>query len=129
MPVALINQENMGRLNRLQYRVETPYKNGPVDHLFEDYQKAIKYCDQQANEFGVAQLFNHLTNKVIHFSVHETNYEANKANADFRDLEYEPNWTYNVLNRVGDKWETLYWCWPWWGCFIQPSLAHCTTWP
>ena len=103
MHVALINQENMGRLNRLQYRVETPYKNGPVDHLFEDYQKAIKYCDQQANEFGVAQLFNHLTNKVIHFSIHETNYEANKANADFRDLEYEPNWTYNVLNRVGDK--------------------------
>ena len=103
MHVALINQENMGRLNRLQYRVETPYKNGPVDHLFEDYQKAIKFCDQQANEFGVAHLFNHLTNKVIHFSVHETNYEANKANADFRDLEYEPNWTYNVLNRVGDK--------------------------
>ena len=60
MHVALINQENMGRLNRLQYRVETPYKNGPVDHLFEDYQKAIKYCDQQANEFGVVQLFNHL---------------------------------------------------------------------
>ena len=43
MHVALINQENMGRLNRLQYRVETPYKNGPVDHLFEDYQKAIKF--------------------------------------------------------------------------------------
>ena len=65
--------------------------------------KAIKYCDQQANEFGVVQLFNHLTNKVIHSSVHETKYEANKANADFCDLEYEPNWTYNVLNRVGDK--------------------------
>ena len=92
-----------GSTKRLQYRVETPYKNGNLDHLFADYQKAIKYCDQQANEFGVAQLFNHLTNKVIHFSVHETNYEANKANADFRDLEYEPNWTYNVLNRVGDK--------------------------
>ena len=103
MHVALINQENMGRLNRLQYRVETPYKNGHLDHLFEDYQKAIKFCDKAAAEFGIAQLFNHLTNKVIHFSVHETQYEANKANADFRDLEYEPNWTYNVLNRVGDK--------------------------
>ena len=25
---------------------------------------------------------------------------TNKANADFRDLEYEPNWTYNILNRI-----------------------------
>ena len=88
---------------RLQYRVETPFTNGNLDHLFADKAQAIEYADKGANEFGIAQLFNHLTNKVIHFSVHETQYEANKANADFRDLEYEPNWTYNVLNRVGDK--------------------------
>ena len=89
-----------GNPKYLQYRVETPYKNGHLDHIFVNWQDAIKFCDQSAAEFGVAHLFNHLTNKVIHFSIHETNYEANKANADFRDLEYEPNWTYNILNRI-----------------------------
>ena len=98
-----MRHQTQGNPRRLQYRVETPYKNGHLDHTFVNWQDAIKFCDQSAAEFGIAQIFNHLTNEVIHFSIHETNYENNKANADFREVQYVAGWTYNILNRVGDK--------------------------
>ena len=37
-----------GNPKYLQYRVETPYKNGHLDHIFVSWQDAIKFCDQSA---------------------------------------------------------------------------------
>ena len=40
MKIAAINPEQMGLLPTLEYRVETPYKNGPLDHLFQTAEEA-----------------------------------------------------------------------------------------
>ena len=84
MPVALINQENMGRLNRIQYRVETPYTNGNLDHLFADKTQAIEYADKGANEFGMAIMFDHLTNEIMHISYHLGQFGKNAKQFDFK---------------------------------------------
>ena len=85
MPVALINQENMGRLNRIQYRVETPFKNGNLDHLFADKAQAIEYADKGANEFGLGIMFDHLTNEIMHISYHLGVFAKNAKQFDFTD--------------------------------------------
>ena len=57
-----------GSTKRLQYRVETPFTNGTLDHLFADKAQAIEYADKGANKFGMAILFDHLTNEIMHVS-------------------------------------------------------------
>ena len=90
MHVALTNQENMGRLNRIQYRVETPYTNGNLDHLFADKTQAIEYADKGANEFGMAILFDHLTNEIMHVSYHLGQMNKNMKQFDLKgDLKFK----------------------------------------
>ena len=90
MPVALITKENIGRLNRIQYRVETPYTNGNLDHLFADKAQAIEYADKGASEFGMAILFDHLTNEIMHVSYHLGQMHKNMKQFDLKgDLKFK----------------------------------------
>lgn len=105
MPIALINQENMGRLNRIQYRVETPFKNGNLDHLFADKAQAVEYADKGANEFGLAILFDHLTNEIMHISCHRIKFGENAKQFDYTgDIKFKTtpcptNWLDEEANK------------------------------
>ena len=85
-----------------KYRVETPYKNGHLDHVFADKAKALAFTDESAAEFGLALLFDHLTNEVIHISYHLGQFGKNAKQLDLRgNLKYKttpiPN---NWLDKV-----------------------------
>ena len=83
---------------RLEYRVETPYKNGYLDHLFADKAQASKYADKTAAEFGMAIMFDHLTDEVIHVSYHLGQMDKNmkqfdlKGNLKFKTSPIPNNW-------------------------------------
>lgn len=68
---------------RLEYRVETPFKNGYLDHLFADKAQAIQYADKTAAEFGMAIMFDHLTDEVIHVSYHLAQFGKNAKQFDY----------------------------------------------
>ena len=74
-----------GNPKYLQYRVETPFKNGHLDHVFADKAQAIEYADKGANEFGMAIMFDHLTNEIIHISYHLGQFAKNAKQFDFTD--------------------------------------------
>ena len=74
-----------GNPKYLQYRVETPYKNGHLDHTFVNWQDAIKFCDQSAAEFGMAIMFDHLTNEITHISYHLGQFGKNAKQFDYTD--------------------------------------------
>jgi hypothetical protein len=74
-----------GNPRRLQYRVETPFTNGNLDHLFADKAQAIEYADKGANEFGMAIMFDHLTNKITHISYHAVQFGKNAKQFDYQD--------------------------------------------
>ena len=85
-----------------KYRVETPYKNGHLDHVFADKAKAIAFTDESAAEFGLALLFDHLTNEIMHISYHLGQMDKNMKQFDLRgDLKFKtspcPN---NWLDKV-----------------------------
>ena len=85
-----------------KYRVETPNKNGHLDHVFADKAKALAFTDESAAEFGLALLFDHLTNEVIHISYHLGQFGKNAKHFDLRgNLKYKttpiPN---NWLDKV-----------------------------
>jgi len=106
MPVALINQENMGRLNRIQYRVETPFTNGDLDHLFADKTQAVEYADKGANKFGMAIMFDHLTNEITHISYHLGQFAKNAKQFDYKgeiDLKKLNLATKNNLEEEANK--------------------------
>ena len=52
MKIAGINPKHMGLLHTLEYRVETPYKNGPLDQLFQTAEEAIAEADERAQQYG-----------------------------------------------------------------------------
>mgnify|MGYP003673494894 FL=1 len=87
-----------GNRLHLQYRVETPYKNGYLDHLFADKAQAFEYADKTAAEFGLAMLFDHLTNEVMHVSYHLGQMNKNmkqfdlRGNLKFKTLPISNNW-------------------------------------
>ena len=79
-----------GNPKYLQYRVETPYKNGHLDHIFADKTKAFAFADKSAAEFGLALLFDHLTNEVMHISYHLGQMNKNMKQFDLRgNLKYK----------------------------------------
>ena len=96
MPIALINPEQMGKLPTLEYRVETPYKNGPLDHLFQTADEAIAEADKRAPKYGSAYVIDLETEKVIHFSFCREPLEANKYNHQpkLHDWASGYSWTY-----------------------------------
>ena len=67
-----------------KYRVETPFKNGHLDHVFADKAKALAFTDESAAEFGLALLFDHLTNEVIHISYHLDQFGKNAKQFDYK---------------------------------------------
>ena len=74
-----------GNPKYLQYRVETPFKNGHLDHVFADKTKAIAFADKSAAEFGMAIMFDHLTNEIIHISYHLGQFAKNAKQFDYTD--------------------------------------------
>ena len=73
-----------GNRLQLQYRVETPFTNGNLDHLFADKAQAVEYADKGANEFGMAIMFDHLTNEIMHISYHLGQFGKNAKQFDFK---------------------------------------------
>ena len=85
-----MRHSTQGKRLNLQYRVETPYKNGNLDHLFADKAQAIEYADKGANEFGMAILFDHLTNEIMHVSYHLGQMNKNMKQFDLKgDLKFK----------------------------------------
>ena len=79
-----------GNRLQLQYRVEIPFKNGYLDHLFTDKAQAFQYADKTAGEFGMALLFDHLSDEVIHVSYHLGQFGKNAKQLDLRgNLKYK----------------------------------------
>jgi hypothetical protein len=72
-----------GNRLQLQYRVETPFKNGYLDHLFADKAQATQYADKTAAMFGMAIMFDHLTNEIIHISYHLGQFGKNAKQFDY----------------------------------------------
>ena len=68
-----------------KYRVETPYKNGHLDHVFADKTKALAFADESAAEFGMAIMFDHLTNEIMHISYHLGQFGKNAKQFDYTD--------------------------------------------
>ena len=79
-----MRHSTQGKRLNLQYRVETPYKNGNLDHLFADKTQAIEYADKGANKFGMAILFDHLTNEIMHVSYHLGQMNKNMKQFDLK---------------------------------------------
>ena len=85
-----MRHSTQGKRLNLQYRVETPYKNGNLDHLFADKAQAIEYADKGAKEFGMAILFDHLTNEIMHVSYHLGQMNKNMKQFDLKgDLKFK----------------------------------------
>ena len=85
-----MRHSTQGKRLNLQYRVETPYKNGKLDHLFADKAQAIEYADKGANKFGMAILFDHLTNEIMHVSYHLGQMNKNMKQFDLKgDLKFK----------------------------------------
>ena len=85
-----MRHSTQGKRLNLQYRVETPYKNGNLDHLFADKAQAIEYADKGANKFGMAILFDHLTNEIMHVSYHLGQMNKNMKQFDLKgDLKFK----------------------------------------
>ena len=85
-----MRHSTQGKRLNLQYRVETPYKNGNLDHLFADKTQAIEYADKGANKFGMAILFDHLTNEIMHVSYHLGQMNKNMKQFDLKgDLKFK----------------------------------------
>ena len=85
-----MRHSTQGKRLNLQYRVETPYKNGNLDHLFADKAQAVEYADKGANEFGMAILFDHLTNEIMHVSYHLGQMNKNMKQFDLKgDLKFK----------------------------------------
>lgn len=80
-----MRHSTQGKRLNLQYRVETPFKNGNLDHLFADKAQAIEYADKGANEFGMAIMFDHLTNEIKHISYHLGVFGKNAKQFNFTD--------------------------------------------
>ena len=79
-----------GNPKYLQYRVETPYKNGHLDHIFADKTKAFAFADESAAEFGLALLFDHLTNEIMHISYHLGQMDKKMKQFDLKgDLKFK----------------------------------------
>ena len=74
-----------GNPKYLQYRVETPFKNGHLDHVFADKTKALAFADESAAEFGMAIMFDHLTNEITHISYHLGQFGKNAKQFDYTD--------------------------------------------
>ena len=74
-----------GNPKYLQYRVETPFTNGHLDHVFADKAKALAFADESAAEFGMAIMFGHLTNEIIHISYHLGQFGKNAKQFDYTD--------------------------------------------
>ena len=73
-----------GNPKYLQYRVETPFKNGHLDHVFADKTKALAFADESAAEFGMAIMFDHLTNEILHISYHLGQFGKNAKQFDYK---------------------------------------------
>ena len=73
-----------GNPKYLQYRVETPFKNGHLDHIFADKTKAFAFADESAVEFGMAIMFDHLTNEIMHISYHLGQFGKNAKQFDYK---------------------------------------------
>ena len=85
-----MRHSTQGKRLNLQYRVETPYKNGNLDHLFADKAQAIEYADKGANKFGMAILFDHITNEIMHVSYHLGQMNKNMKQFDLKgDLKFK----------------------------------------
>ena len=85
-----MRHSTQGKRLNLKYRVETPYKNGNLDHLFADKAQAIEYADKGANKFGMAILFDHLTNEIMHVSYHLGQMNKNMKQFDLKgDLKFK----------------------------------------
>ena len=85
-----MRHSTQGKRLNLQYRVETPYKNGNLDHLFADKAQAIEYADKGANKFGMAILYDHLTNEIMHVSYHLGQMNKNMKQFDLKgDLKFK----------------------------------------
>ena len=80
-----MRHSTQGKRLNLQYRVETPYKNGNLDHLFADKTKAFAFADESAAEFGMAIMFDHLTNEITHISYHLGQFGKNAKQFDYTD--------------------------------------------
>jgi len=79
-----------GNPKYLQYRVETPFKNGHLDHVFADKTKAIAFADESAVEFGLALLFDHLTNEIMHISCDRIQFGKNAKQFDYTgDIKFK----------------------------------------
>ena len=88
-----------GNPKYLQYRVETPYKNGHLDHIFADKTKAFAFADESAADFGMAIMFDHLTNNVIHVSYHLGQMTKNMKQFDLRgELKFQEPFATNWLD-------------------------------
>ena len=74
-----------GNPKYLQYRDETPFKNGNLDHIFADKTKAVAFADESAAEFGMAIMFDHLTNEITHISYHLGQFGKNAKQFDYTD--------------------------------------------
>ena len=79
-----MRHSTQGKPLSLNYRVETPFTNGNLDHLFEDKAKAIEYADKGANEFGMAIMFDHLTDEIMHVSYHLGQFGINAKQFDYK---------------------------------------------
>ena len=79
-----MRHSTQGKPLSLNFRVETPFTNGNLDHLFADKAQAIEYADKGANEFGMAILFDHLTNEIMHISYHLGVFAKNAKQFDFQ---------------------------------------------
>ena len=85
-----MRHSTQGKRLNLQFRVETPYTNVNLDHLFADKAQAIEYADKGANKFGMAILFDHLTNEIMHVSYHLGQMNKNMKQFDLKgDLKFK----------------------------------------
>ena len=101
-----MRHSTQGKPLSLNFRVETPFKNGNLDHLFEDKAQAIEYADKGANEFGMAIMFDHLTNEIMHISYHLGVFGKNAKQFDFQgevDLKKLKLATKNNLEKGANK--------------------------
>ena len=73
-----------GNPKYLQFRVETPFTNGNLDHIFADKTKAFAFADESAAEFGMAIMFDHLTNEILHISYHLGQFGKNAKQFDYK---------------------------------------------
>ena len=79
-----MRHSTQGKALSLNFRVETPFTNGNLDHLFEDKAKALIYCYKAAKEFGMAIMFDHLTDEVMNVTYHLEQMAKNTKTFDLR---------------------------------------------